>query len=364
MKKARVQPRPPAVRKVAVFLPNWLGDVVMATPALRALRRHFGPQTEIVGILRPHLAEVLVGTRFLDEQWHFDPRSHNPRARRWTLVRELRRRRFDLALLLTNSFHTALLAWLGGAQQRVGYARDGRSFLLTHPVQTRRDVSGHIEPEPVVRTLLKLTEIVGCGPESPRLELSTTPQDEAAADTAWRNLGLRGDGKAIALNLSGAYGPAKLWPEAYGAELAATICDELGREVLVICGPQEREAARRIATLADRRGVVSLADQPLGIGLTKACLRRCQLLVTTDSGPRHVASAFGVPVVTLFGPTLPIWVDNPSIIAANLHLDLECIGCRARHCPKGHHRCMRDLTPAMVFGEVIRLLEESGRRAA
>lgn len=105
---------------IGIFLPNWLGDVAMATPALRAMRRHFGRDTRLVGIMRPYLADVLGGTDWLDEQWYFNPRAENPQVRFWALVRRMRRQRFDMAVLLSNSFHTALAAWMGGARRRVG----------------------------------------------------------------------------------------------------------------------------------------------------------------------------------------------------------------------------------------------------
>ena len=114
---------------LAIFLPNWVGDLVMATPTLRAVRRHFGPSARIVGILRPQLAELLHGSDWLDEQFPFDPKSGRREHGRLALIGRMRRQRFDMALLLTNSLHTAALAWLGGARQRVGYARDGRSLL-------------------------------------------------------------------------------------------------------------------------------------------------------------------------------------------------------------------------------------------
>ena len=101
---------------VAIFLPNWLGDLVMATPALRALRRHFPPPCRIVGIVRPHLAEALAGTCWVDELWGFQAKSSTPSQRRWALIRRMRRQRFDLAVLFTNSLHTAALAWLGAAR--------------------------------------------------------------------------------------------------------------------------------------------------------------------------------------------------------------------------------------------------------
>ena len=111
----------------------------MATPTLRAVRRHFGPSARIAGILRPQLAPLLQGSHWLDEQFLFDPNSKQRAQGRMALIGCMRRQRFDIALLLTNSLHTAVLAWLGGARQRVGYARDGRSWLLTQPVPATRD---------------------------------------------------------------------------------------------------------------------------------------------------------------------------------------------------------------------------------
>src|ERR1700686_5528027 len=114
---------------LGIFLPNWIGDVVMATPTLRALRRHYGPQARIVGIMRPYVSEVLVGTPWLDDRLFFDPRSKNRELNGWRFARRLRRERFDVAILLTNSLRTGFWAWASGARQRVGYARDVRSFF-------------------------------------------------------------------------------------------------------------------------------------------------------------------------------------------------------------------------------------------
>ena len=159
----------------------------------------------------PHLAELLSGTPWLDDLHAFDPRSPNREHGRLSLVRRLRRDRFDLALLLTNSLDTAVMAWLGGAGQRVGYARDGRSWFLTRRIPALRD--GHrYRAAPMVESYLALSRAIGCPEESPRLELSVTPQESEQAARVWRDLGLRSDGRVVALNSTGAYGSAKLWP--------------------------------------------------------------------------------------------------------------------------------------------------------
>jgi heptosyltransferase-2 len=178
----------------------------------------------------------------------------------------------------------------------------------------------------------------------------------------WGELGLRSDGRVVALHAGGAYGEAKRWPSDHCAQLARLIAQQLDHDVLVLCGPRERRTARNIALEARHQRVFSLASHALGLGLTKAVLRRCRLAVCTDSGPRHLAAAFGKPVVTLFGPTLPIWVENPTVHSVNLCRELDCLGCGRRACPLGHHRCMNELSPQQVFAAVASLLDTDERR--
>jgi heptosyltransferase II len=341
--------------KIAIFLPNWLGDLTMATPMLRAMRRHFGPQSHIVGILRPYLADVLAGTDWLDEQWFFHPRAKDRNLHSWAVARRMRQQQFDMAVLLPNSLRAAAVAWIGRAKERIGYVRYGRGPLLTGKLYPRR-IGRQLVPLPMVDTYLELARVLGCGEESRRLELATVEADERSADGVFARLGLPGDGRVVALNSSGAYGGSKLWPVEYFAALARRIVDDLGHNALVFCGPKERDIARQIVGMAGSPRVVSMADQPMDLGTAKACMRHCRLMVSTDSGPRHVAAAFGLPVVTLFGPMLPVWSENPTQRAVNLMLDLDCIGCHKRVCPLGHHRCMRDLTVEMVFQAVETLL--------
>jgi heptosyltransferase-2 len=338
---------------IAVFLPNWVGDAVMATPALRALRQHFAA-ARLVGVLRPYVADVLEGAPWLDGAVFLDTRG--PWARRWPAVAaRLRRERVGLAVLFTNSFRSALVAWLGGCRRRVGYARYARGPLLTDRLEPVRDGCGRRVPSPVIDAYNLLTERAGCPRPSHRMELFTTPGDEAAADEVWEQAGFAGRPEVVCLNPGAAFGSAKYWPAEHFAALARELADRRGSGVLVLCGPADRDLARRIAGLAGRPNVYSLADHPVSLGLTKACVRRADLLVTTDSGPRHFAAAFDRPVVTLFGPTHVAWTETYHAKAVHLQKQVDCGPCQRRVCPLDH-RCMTTLTPAEVFTAATELL--------
>ncbi len=343
------------MRKVCVFLPNWVGDLVMATPTLRALRHHFGEEARITGIMKPYLTDILAGTSWLDEIWFYDRMGTDQAIRPRALARRLRAARFDLSVHLTNDFLSAFLARWGRAAERVGYARYHRGALLTRRLCPPRDGRRYV-PFSTLDYYLRIAAAVGCPPEPADMELATTAEEERRADEAWRNLGIAPGTEVVALNSSGAYGAAKLWPDESFTELARTIAVETGLEVLVICGPQERERAARIEKQAGHERVRSLAGQELSLGLTKACLKRCRLLVTTDSGPRHIAAAFGRRIISLLGPTHQAWSDTHYDGDTPLQLALDCGPCQQRECPLGHHRCMRDLPVGSVMAEVRKAL--------
>ena len=349
--------------KIGVFIPNWIGDAAMCTPTLRALRTHFGSQAKITGILRPYVADVLAGTHWLDEQIFYHPKSRIAGERTWPVLQNLRAQRFDAIVLLTNSLRSGILAWASGAPVRVGYARYGRGQLLTHKLYHPRLGRGWL-PTPAIDAYLQLAYALGCQPESPRLELATSPTDEAAADAVWKKWNLPHGSSVVVLNSGGAYGAAKLWPSEYFAELARRIVADPRLSVLVACGPAERSVAQQIVQLASHPRVVSLADEPISIGLSKACIRRSRLLVSTDSGPRFFAVAFDVPVVALFGPTHIDWSRTHDVREICLQHAVPCGPCAQRTCPLGHHDCMRLLSVERVYAAVERRLGNAGAAEA
>lgn len=337
--------------RIGVFLPNWVGDVVMATPAVRALRKLAGDGT-LVGVMRPYVAEVLGGSAWFDETILYAKAPQDAELAWPAVRRRLRAAELDVVVLLTNSLRTAWMAYRSGAPVRVGMAGNLRSPLLSTRVYAPRRGWRH-DPPPAVVGYLQVALAAGCAPESAALELATTAADETAANGVWARLGLPRERRVAVLNTGGAFGAAKDWPGEHFAALARRLVDERGLHVLINCGPAEREAARRIAAAAGRREVVSLAEEPaLPIGLAKAVIRRAALLVTTDSGPRFFGVAFGVPTVTLFGPTSTTLTRTFAAHETSLSLGLDCQPCMARTCPLAHHRCLRDLSVERVWGAI------------
>jgi heptosyltransferase-2 len=338
---------------VCLFLPNWIGDAVMATPAIRAVRGQMGTG-RLIAVQRPYIEGVMDGLNWFDRRIRLNPIGRRPEH--WPAVASaLRQEKIDVAILFPNSFHSAWVAWWGNCRRRIGYARYARGPLLTDGLDPLRDSRGELVPSPCLEAYNRLVELAGWPVTSKKMELSTTPADDEAADQLWQRTGLGRYPEVICLNPGAAFGSAKYWPADYFGQLAASIRDHRGSGVLVLCGPGEVNLARRIVDIADRPGVVSLAKERLSIGLTKASIRRSNLLVTTDSGPRHFAAAFDRPVVTLFGPTHIAWTETYFSRAIHLQKRVDCGPCQRRTCPLDH-RCMRELRPAEVFAAVEKLL--------
>lgn len=323
----------------------------MATPAIRALARTF-PHSDITALVRPEIGETLAGNPWITNTILHDHRSRNRYLGSWSVALRLRRERYDLGILFTNSLRSAWIALVGGVKRRVGYARDGRRILLNDPVAVRRGRHGY-PPAPIIDSYLRLAYHAGAARESYQMELATNPLDEARANSLWDRLRIAPGERIIALHPGSAFGPAKRWPSTSFAELARRIVDERVGRVLVLCGPEERGLARSIADRSARpRAVHSLAEETLSVGLTKAIVRRVALLISTDSGPRHFAAPFGVPVVSLFGPTHMAWTHTYYDRETALQVPVECGPCQQRTCPLSHHRCMNELSVERVYGVV------------
>ncbi|GIW92316.1 MAG: ADP-heptose--LPS heptosyltransferase [Pirellulaceae bacterium] len=340
------------MQRIGVLMPNWVGDAVMATPALSALRG-FYRSAQIVGIMKPVIAELLAGSELFDHIVPYDPRNPNERYRFWAAVWTTRAWKLDQFFCFTNSLRASLFAALSGARQRWGWSGGVRRFLFCRgAVAVKRGTPR--EPVSAVDFYLSIVRTAGIDAERRPVFLATRPKDEVAADEALRRLGLD-DRSLLVLNPGAAYGPAKMWPAEYFAALARRWVHQFPSNVLVLCGPNERDVAFQIERLAGDDRVRSLASFEPDLGRNKACLRRARLVISTDSGPRHIAAAFGVPTVVLFGPTDPRWSENYHPWQRVVSLKLPCQYCARRTCPLKHHRCMRNLTVEQVWPTAVEL---------
>lgn len=375
---------------ILIVLPTWVGDFVMATPALRAIRERFA-STHITFLLEANLLDLAHGGPWMDECVAWPPkgkRSVFSREYR-EFVAGLRRRRFDCAILLSNSFRSALLARLIGAKRRVGYDRDGRSWLLTDriPVTNRRTGPppgrrpslsttvpvrmgthipgrlGQYHPMPLVDYYADLAEAIGCPRPGDKLELFSTPESERAlADRLSKHSRTTPPNMSpmVVLSPGSKFGASKCWAPERFAEAADRLIEEHEATVLITCGPGEEGIATGISS-AMKRPAKLLIDPLLTLDELKALIRRCDLLICNDAGPRHIAKAFDVPLVTVFGPTHPDWTATNYPDERIVRVDVDCGPCQQRICPLGHHRCMEAVSVDMVVAAARQLLE-TGRR--
>jgi heptosyltransferase-2 len=350
--------------KLLIVLPNWVGDAVMAGPVLRALRQLY-PDAHITGLARRYVKDVFAGMPWLDRLVSYRTGKTEARAgkgRVFRLAARLRSARFDTAVVLTNSFASALVCKLARIQRIIGYDRDGRGFLLTDRLLPPRE-RGKFIPLPLVRYYLGISSYLGSGVRDGRLELFVTEADRHEARQVLERAGLEADvhrpGAAggaplVMLNPGAQYGQAKCWPPEYFAQLADRLIGELGATVLVSGSPRERAIAQAVQRHT-RHALVDLTAKGLTLGALKDVVRRCDLMITNDTGPRHVAAAMDVPVVTIFGPTHPQWTEIDYAKERKAMVKVFCGPCQKKVCPLDR-RCLTQLTPAMVWEKTAELL--------
>ncbi len=352
-------PNAPAAepRTICVFLPNWVGDVAMATPALRALRHRFPEPTKIVGVGKPHLFTVLEGTPWLDDTLAYDRRGGNAAHRAAAVIKQLRDLQIDMALLFASSLATAWVAWRSGARRRIGFARNLRGWLLTDRVAEPGSFWNRT-PWPTVDQYLALAIAAGCEVSSRTLDITTTAPDELAADRIWHDLRLGGR-RVVCVNNHSAGASSRRWPEDRLFALCRRLADDPTNSVLLLCGPKEQEKTADWARRLDHPRIHSLAGQDMALGTLKAVLRRGELLVTTDSGPRHLAAGLGTPVVALLGPIDARWTMNHHPAEIRLSKPVPCGPCGKKTCPLADHPCMTGIEVEQVAQAAFRLLNPS-----
>jgi len=345
-----------------------IGDVVFTTPALRPLRQRFAdahltylvePAAAAVVAHNPHINDVIVA-----------PRRGGVRGALadGALIRRIRATRYDLAIDFHGGPRSSLIAWLSGAPVRVGYNVVGRGWMYTRRVARPRE----LRPRHSVENQWDLLSALGIPPPDPAgYPVEMIIDREAGLRVAERlaRAGVQDEDRLIVVHVS-AGNPFRRWPlAAFATTLAILIAHDRRRRIIVTAGPSDRQAAGRVIAQArtlvqpDERDRI-IACGEFSIDELRALVERAALYIGGDSGPLHIASTSRVPIVALYGPTLPVrsgpW-RSPHWIAESVEVEgLSCRPCDQRTCTPGDFRCLGWLRPEQVIGAAERALAAAG----
>jgi heptosyltransferase-2 len=324
--------------KIVVRTPNWVGDAVMALPALGSLARGL-PDAEVWIAAPPWASDLFAGDDLGGRVVELRPQRTLGDLRRNAAA--LKAHRFDAGLLLTNSFASALLFRRAGIPVRWGYRRDGRGLLLTKSV-VRKDGGRVVH---MVRYYLDLSEGLGFPAFPPEIRLRPSPGARARAEELLSAAGIDPARPVVILNAGAGFGPAKRWPADRFARLGRMLQNRKNAALVLTGGLEDAAVAEAISALLPRPPANLVGKTSLGdlVGV----ISRASLFVTNDSGPMHIANALRVPIVAVFGPTDPAVTAPFHPPALVLKKEAACWPCFYRTCPFDH-RCMTSISAEEV----------------
>ncbi len=333
----------PAPQRILVREVNWLGDLVISLPALRAIRRAW-PEAHLAVMVRRELAGFFDSADFVNEVLAFSvTRGISGLLDRRRIVARIRSGRFDLAVLFPNSFQSALWTAMARVPRRAGWIADARGPLLTLKATPTRDAtSGH-----QVHYWLQMVQKT-LGAEGDPDDFAIAPGERTLARMRkW--LGERRrcpDAPMVALAPAAAYGPAKEWPPERYSQLIDLLAAHHGAECVLVGSPAERAKCERIAA-ESTAGAIAAAGAT-DVGELVALLKLAGRFIGNDSGAMHIAGALGLPTVAIFGSTNPLRTGPMGPRTRVIWRHLECSPCLARTCRFGHYNCLRDIGPDEV----------------
>ena len=329
----------------------------MSLPAIRAVRNRY-PEASIAVLAKPWVGDLYAREKCID---YVIPYSARGGLREWGAKRQfaqqLRKERFNCAILLQNAFEAALIVWMAGIPRRIGYNRDGRGWLLTDaiPVPEPGDIPRH--ERFYYLELLRRVEICPILPPVSSIELDGREEARDAGNRRFNQAGL--PKPVIGISPGAAYGTAKRWLPDRFAEAASRIAQAQSTGVAVFGSAGERELCQQVADQVERGGVATrnfAGQTTLGEFIEMAAA--CRLFLTNDSGAMHIASALGTPTVTVFGATDHTTTGPTGRFARMVREQVRCSPCLLRECPIDH-RCMTRVTVDRVARLGLELWRES-----
>lgn len=335
--------------KIIIRMPNWIGDLVMATPILTDVRKAF-PAAHITAMCRTPISDLLKEDLDIDELFCFSKvNSFGRRSEQRDIIEKIRRGTYDLGILLTHSFSSAWLFWRGHVKRRLGYRGNCRSLLLTDKI----DLPANVREQHLVTTYKMLLSPLGIPVSETRPRLFLKDKELEEARTLLKRLGISPDARLVGINPGAAYGSAKCWlPERFRAVTEKLL--KLENVQIVYFG--DSTTAPLVKEICQGLPVTNLA------GLTTlrelaSLIKLCKVLLTNDSGPMHIAAAVETPLVALFGSTNEI-ATGPYKTGTVIHKHVDCSPCYKRVCPIDF-RCMKRIETDEVYEALVKILNTS-----
>jgi heptosyltransferase-2 len=338
---------------ILVWLPSPMGDAILCTPALRAIRKRFD-SAKITFFSSSVVRAALSPCGFADEWLQKDDGGV------FSAAKTLRGRGFTQAILFKNSFGSALACFLARIPVRIGYAREGRGILLTDRLHPPRLASGDFKPISMVDYYLAVAFRLGADVQDRHIELSIEPKDAETAKAKLPQVFTRQGGPVVIL-VPGAAGPSKRWPADRFAQLADRLAANFNATVVLSVAPntEERQIAEQIVKAASHR-LVNLGDTAISLGELKSLYSIADLVICNDTGPRHIAIGLKRRVITLVGPNNPEWTDPGYCDEVFIKGVADCSPCDRGVCKKASHFCMEAISIATVYETAARLLTAKG----
>ena len=339
-------------RKILIVRTDRIGDVVLTTPSLAALKKKW-PQAHVAIMVRPATQEIVEGNPFLDEVIVYDPqKDHHGVGGFWRFITLLRKKRFDCAIIFHTKKRTNLICFFAGIPCRIGYRNDKFGFLLTDPLEDVRPKGDRHEAQYCLDVLKKL------GVESSDLTLDLPVSEKSLrwAEDFFKTNRLEKEKPVIAIH-PGASCISKRWPAQKFSELIGLITQRLNAQLVLIGGPETGDIARQILEKVDRNNIVNAVGETT-LGQMAALLKRCQLLISNDSGPVHIACAVKTPVISIFGrnqaglsPTRWRPLGPRDIV---IHKEVGCEVCLAHNC-QIDFKCLEVVSPEEILEATLSL---------
>jgi heptosyltransferase-2 len=340
------------ITKILIRSTNWVGDTVMMIPSVAAIRKSF-PHAQITVLATPWVMPLLQNHPAVDRTMIMEKSggflaSFRELAR---IISWLRGERFDLGILFQNAFEAGFLAYMGGVRHIVGYGTDGRGFFLTHKVIRDRGILSVHQAE----YFLGLIEAMGWEAQEREPSLHIHDEDIKSSSLMLSTMGIDDSLFVVGLNPGAEYGSAKRWPEERFATLGDWAAKKWAAKVVLFGSPSEREIAARVSHHM-HSNPVNLCGRTT-LGQVMALIKRCDLFLTNDTGLMHVAAAFRVPIVAIFGSTDPVATGPISRNVRIVRHSIDCSPCLREVCPTDH-RCMLSIEPEEVWEKMEDLKRE------